>query len=83
MSHDFAKDLAPNIRVNVVAPGWVETDMNKEISKEFKNQEIEKIFLKRFATPDEIANVIYFLASDEASYVNDAIIKVNGGTNGC
>lgn len=83
MSHDFAKDLAPNIRVNVVAPGWVETDMNKEISKGFKNREIEKIFLKRFATPDEIANVIYFLASDEASYVNDAVIKVNGGTNGC
>lgn len=81
LTHDFAKYLAPNIRVNCLMPGWIETEMNKNISPLFKEKEINKIGLKRFAKPEEIANVIYFLASEEASYVNDAIIRVDGGKN--
>ena len=81
LTHDFAKYLAPEIRVNCVAPGWVETNMNEEISPIFKNKELTKIGLKRFAKTEEIANVIYFLASEEASYVNDVVLKVNGGIN--
>ena len=53
--------------------------MNKEISDEFKKQEEEKILLNRFAEPEEVANVIYFITSDEATYVNDSIIRVDGG----
>jgi 3-oxoacyl-[acyl-carrier protein] reductase len=55
------------------------TPMNKEISDEFKKQEEEKILLNRFAEPEEVANVIYFITSDEATYVNDSIIRVDGG----
>ena len=79
LTHNLANYLSPNIRVNCVCPGWVNTKMNEDLSNEFKNKEIDKILLNRFAESEEIANVIYFLASDEASYINDTIIKIDGG----
>ena len=79
MTHNFANILAPYIRVNTVCPGWIDTPMNAGLSDSFKKKETEKILLKRFASPIEIANLVYFLASDEASYINDAIIKIDGG----
>lgn len=79
LSHDFAQSLAPNIRVNVVAPGWVLTDMNKDMEPSFKSKQMNKCLLKRMAEPEEIAQVIYFLASDRASYINDVVLPVNGG----
>lgn len=79
LTKDMAVDLGPNIRVNAVAPGWVETPMNESLTKEYKQEEIKKIIMSRFATPEEIAEVIYFLASDKASYINGAVIVVDGG----
>lgn len=76
---DFAKLYAPFIRVNALALGWVETDMNKFMDPSFKSSEENKILLNRFAHPNEISKVVYFLTSDGASYINGSIIKVDGG----
>jgi len=79
LTKNLAVELAPNIRVNAVAPGWVETPMNADLSREFCEEECSKIVLNRFANATEIANVIYFLASDDASYVNGEVVVVDGG----
>lgn len=79
LTKDFAKEFAPYIQVNAVAPGWVDTDMNKDLSKEFVKDEAKKIYLKRFAKPDEIAKAILFLASDDASFITGSVLVVDGG----
>ena len=79
LTHNLAEYLKPYVRVNCVCPGWVNTDMNKDLDSSYIEQENKRIMLNRFAEPDEIANVIYFLATDEASYINNSIIKVDGG----
>jgi len=65
--------------VNAVAPGWVNTEMNKQLPDDFLQSEQERIYLRRFAEPEEIANLVYFLASDEAGYINAETIKIDGG----
>ena len=77
LTHNLAKVYAPYVRVNSICPGWVNTTMNKDLSDEFRNKEIDKILLGRFAEPEEIAEVIYFVS--QSKYINDAILRVDGG----
>ena len=82
----FTKDLAKlssNINVNAVLPGWVLTEkideLNKSLDGKLVEAESKNIALNRFAKPEEIANVVYFLASDEAKYINGELITIDGG----
>ena len=79
LTYNLAIQFSPYINVNAVAPGWVNTEMNKELPKELIKEETEKIYKKRFADPEEIAKVICFLASEDAEYINSTVIKVDGG----
>ena len=78
LTHNFALELAPTIRVNCIAPGWVNTEMNKELDEEYKKEECKHILLNRFAESEEIAKEIYHVAV-ESSYLNDSVIKIDGG----
>lgn len=77
LTHNLATEFAPNIRVNAICPGWVNTEMNKELDSEFVKEETAKIKLGRFADPEEIADAIYNISI--SSYINDSIIRVDGG----
>lgn len=79
LTRDLAKEFSPKITVNSIAPGWVDTDMNKGLSKEFVKEECKKIYLKRFAKPEEIAKIVLFFASKEAGYINGTTLMVDGG----
>lgn len=79
LTHNLANHYSPYINVNCICPGWINTPMNKNLDKDFKQKEENKILLNRFAEPEEIANLVYFLSTNEASYINDSIIKIDGG----
>jgi|TARA_B100001540_G_scaffold284486_1_gene276831 3-oxoacyl-[acyl-carrier protein] reductase len=69
-----------NIRVNIIAPGLTKTNMmEKNTSNEVIQNTIKQISLKRIASPDEIANVVLFLASDLSAYISGQVIRVDGG----
>ena len=73
-----------HIRVNAVAPGWIESPMNVELRTEPKNVEMfahlrSQTFLKRFGRPREVADVVTFLASPAASYIDGEVIFIDGG----
>ena len=80
LTKNLANYYHPYIRVNSVAPGWVMTDMNKELDSDFIKKEEDKILLNRFAEAEEIAKVIYFVGA-EATYINGSVIRVDGGVN--
>jgi len=80
MMRNFALHYAPTLRINSVAPGWVDTESVLEMNPDTYQEEKEKCLLKRFAKPEEIASVVCFIASDDASYINNSVIRVDGGS---
>jgi len=80
MAKTWARELGrKGIRANAVCPGFVETTIVKSIPEKVMRAMIERVPLGRLAKPEEIANTYAFLASDEASYINGAVIEVSGG----
>jgi 3-oxoacyl-[acyl-carrier protein] reductase len=76
----LAREVASrNITCNAVAPGFIETSMTSALSDEFKQTALKMIPLGRVGTPDDIANAVAFLASDQASYITGHVLNVNGG----
>jgi len=80
MTKTFALEGASrNIRFNAITPGFIDTDMTKELPQKVKEEMLSKIPLKRFANPKEVANAVAFLLSDMSSYITGECLKVNGG----
>lgn len=79
-SKSLAKELAGrNIRVNAVAPGFIDTDMTSVLTDKVKENIYSQIPLKRMGEAKEVANVVYFLSSEESSYITGQVINVDGG----
>ena len=79
LSNNIANYLAPYVRVNTICPGWINTNMNNNLDDDFITSEKNKILLGRFGEAYEVANLVYFLISDEAKYINNSIIRIDGG----
>lgn len=79
MTKDLSRELGPYVNVNCVAPGWVDTDMNKYLPKDYMEGERKRSDVQRIGTPEEIAKVVLFLTSDDASFVTAETIVVDGG----
>jgi len=76
----LAKEVASrNITVNAVAPGFIETQMTDVLKDDIKEEIAKKIPLKRMGTPQDVANVVKFLASDDSSYITGQVINIDGG----
>lgn len=79
LTRGLARALAPHVRVNAIRPGSIDTGWISALSEEGKEKLKEKILLKRWGQPEDIAKVAVFLASEESAFINGAIIVVDGG----
>lgn len=76
----LAKEVAKrNITVNAIAPGFIETDMTASLSDEIRESYVQQIPMRRMGKPEDIAHIVSFLASEEASYITGQVITVDGG----
>jgi len=79
-TRSLAKSLAPEVRVNCVAPGWIKTDWGEEASNYWQQRAINESLLQRWGTPEDVAHAVRFLVSPHASFITGQILPVNGGT---
>ena len=83
LTHNLAMQFAPYVNVNAIAPGFIGTESELEgYDDEFLKTEQEKILLGRYGKPEEVAKLVKFLVSDEASYINNSVIRIDGGQYG-
>jgi 3-oxoacyl-[acyl-carrier protein] reductase len=78
-SKSLARSVAPEIRVNVLAPGWIETAYGDELDADVKTRIAKSVPLKRWGMPDDVAHAAVYLASDAAAYVTGQMLMINGG----
>lgn len=80
ITKSLAKELGSRgININSIAPGYIETNMTKLLNDNIRNELLDKISLNRFGQPIDVANLAYFLVTEEASYINGQIINLDGG----
>ena len=83
LTHNLALQYAPCINVNAIAPGFIGTEKELEgYDPQFLKEECEKILVGRYGTPEEVAHLVRFLISDQADYINNTIIRIDGGQKG-
>ena len=80
LTHNMAIQYAPYVNVNAIAPGFIGTEKELEgYDEQFLKQETEKILVKRYGEPEEVAELVSFLISDKADYINNTVIRIDGG----
>ena len=83
LTHNLAFEYGPYINVNAIAPGFIGTDNELDgYDEEFLKEEQEKIMVNRYGKPEEVAYLVKFLISDEANFINNTIIRIDGGQEG-
>lgn len=83
LTHNLAVQFAPYITVNAVAPGFIATESEIQgIDEEFLHMEEEKIMVRRAGEPSEVAELVKFLTSNNGAFINNQVIKINGGVYG-
>ena len=83
LTHNLAMQFAPYVTVNAIAPGFIGTENELDgYDEEFLKEEQQKILVGRYGKPEEVAHLVKFLVSDEASYINNSVIRIDGGQYG-
>ncbi len=78
-TRSLAKSLAPHVRVNCLAPGWIQTEWGATASEAWQQRAVAEALLDRWGTAEDVAKVARFLASDDASFITGQILDINGG----
>lgn len=83
LTHNLAVQFGPYVHVNAIAPGFIGTESELDgYDEEFLKQECEKILVQRYGKPEEVAHLVSFLISDQADYINNTVIRIDGGQMG-
>ena len=83
LTHDLAVQLSPEVHVNAIAPGFIGTESELDgYDETFLKEECEKILVKRYGKPEEVAHLVRFLISEEADFINNTVIRIDGGQMG-